>query len=86
MIKNDNDELNKFTKYYKEVGPYLGLGMQLAVTVTAMVFIGVWVDKQTDKKPLFTIIFSLFGIFAGLYNFLKTVLSGSKKEKDDDKK
>ncbi|MDP4114612.1 MAG: AtpZ/AtpI family protein [Bacteroidota bacterium] len=86
MTKKNDDDLNKFTKYYKDVGPYLGLGMQLAVTVTVMVFVGVWLDKQTGNKPLFTVVFALLGVFAGLYNFLKSVLSADKKTKDDDKK
>ena len=53
---------------------YLGLGMQLAVTVTVMVFLGVWLDGKFKTEPLLTIICSFIGIAAGMYNFIKTVL------------
>lgn len=86
MIKKEDNDLNKFTKYYKDIGPYLGLGTQLAVTVTVMVFLGYWFDNYTGNKPIFTVVFALFGVGAGLYNFLKAVLSLEKKTKDDDKK
>jgi ATP synthase protein I len=53
---------------------YLGLGTQLAVTVTAMTFLGIWLDKKYNTEPIFTIICSLFGVTAGIYNFIKTAL------------
>jgi ATP synthase protein I len=53
---------------------YLGLGMQLAVTVTAMAFLGIWLDKKFNTQPVLTIVCSFFGITAGMYNFIKTAL------------
>ena len=53
---------------------YLGLGSQLAITVTGMAFLGYWLDKKFSTEPLLTVIGSFLGITAGLYNFLKTVL------------
>jgi ATP synthase protein I len=76
------DEPNKVTRYYKEVGPYLGTGIQLAVTVVLMFFLGRWIDSLTGTEPLFTLLFALFGIAAGIYNFIKTVLSLSNSENE----
>ncbi len=53
---------------------YVGLGMQLAVTVTAMAFLGVWLDGKFKTEPVLTVVFSFLGISAGLYNFIKTVI------------
>jgi F0F1-type ATP synthase assembly protein I len=53
---------------------YTGLGMQLAVTVTAMTFLGIWLDKKFNTSPILTIVCSFLGITAGMYNFIKTVL------------
>ena len=53
---------------------YLGLGTQLAITVTGMAFLGYWLDKKFNTAPLLTVIASFLGITAGLYNFIKTVL------------
>lgn len=73
------EDFGKFNKVYREVGPYLGLGMQLAVTVTIMVFVGIWLDEKFNSEPVLTIICSAFGIFAGMYNFIKSVLKTGKK-------
>ena len=79
MDKNENKDLKNTSNIYKEVGPYIGMGFQLAVTVALMVFIGIWLDKKTGHDTLFTIIFSFLGIGAGLFNFIKTVSDLSKK-------
>jgi len=68
-----------FISSFRDVGPYLGLGLQLAVTVTVMVFVGIWLDEKFNSKPILVIVFSVFGIFAGIYNFIKTVLKSPKK-------
>lgn len=75
MKKNDEGESKNLIT---ELAPYLGLGLQLAVTVAAMVFLGIWLDKKFDTSPIFSIICSFLGIFAALYNFIKTVLKSGK--------
>jgi ATP synthase protein I len=77
-MKTKPDKLNNVSKIYREVGPYLGLGLQLAITVTAMVFIGIWLDEKFELSPVLTIIFSMLGIFAGMYNFIKSVINSGK--------
>lgn len=57
-----------------ELWNYAGLGLQLAVTVTIMVFVGIWLDNKFESSPLWLIVCSFFGVFAGLYHFIKTVL------------
>ncbi len=77
-MKTNPDKLKNVNKIYREVGPYLGLGMQLAITVTVMVFIGIWLDEKFELSPVLTIVFSMFGIFAGMYNFIKSVIKSGK--------
>ena len=77
-MKLDPDNLKGTSKIYKDIGPYIGLAMQLAVTVTLMVFLGVWIDGAVNTKPVLTIIFSFLGVFAGLYTFIKQVLKSGK--------
>jgi ATP synthase protein I len=64
--------------FINEYGPYMGLGLQLAVTVAAMVFLGIWLDDKFSTSPILTIICSFLGVFAALYNFIKTVLKSGK--------
>jgi ATP synthase protein I len=75
MKKDDKGEQKKIIVEY---GPYLGLGLQLAITVVAMVFLGIWLDKKFATNPILTIICSFLGVFAALYNFIKTVLKSGK--------
>ena len=58
---------------------YLNLGSQLAITVTAMVFVGVWLDGKFDTRPVLTVVFSFLGVAGGLYNFIKSVLKSDSK-------
>jgi len=78
MIENKNNGSNGVNKTYRELAPYLGLGLQLAATVIIMAFLGIWLDKKFDSGPYLTIICSAFGVFAALYNFIKSVLKQSK--------
>jgi len=75
-------EKNDISKTYKDVGPYIGLGTQLAATIILMFFLGKWLDEQYELSPLFTISFSFFGGFAGIYNFIKTTLNMNKKNNE----
>lgn len=77
--KKDTDNDRK--PMYAEIGPFLGLGVQLAVTVVLMVLIGNWLDEKYHKAPLFLIIGACLGTFAGMYNLIKAVLDIEKKTK-----
>ncbi|MBU0474029.1 MAG: AtpZ/AtpI family protein [Bacteroidetes bacterium] len=78
-------ELDKkdFTNTYKEVGPYLGLGTQLAASIILLFFLGKWLDEKFELFPLLTITFSFLGGFAGIYNFIKSVLRLNEKKKNE---
>lgn len=80
-MKLEPDKIKGASNFYKEVGPYLGLGVQLAVIVTVMVFIGIWLDGQFETKPVMTIIFAFLGVFTGLYTFIKSVLKAGNNGK-----
>ncbi len=77
------DELNKINNSYTKIGPYLGLGTQLAATVIIMFFLGKYLDDKFELFPWLTVSFSIIGAFAGIYNFIKTVLQINIKRKID---
>jgi ATP synthase protein I len=58
----------------REAGPYLGIGMSMALTVLLGVGVGYWIDERLSSEPIFTLAGSILGIAAGLYGFFKTVL------------
>ncbi|OGU53911.1 MAG: hypothetical protein A2V66_17055 [Ignavibacteria bacterium RBG_13_36_8] len=72
----------KFSRTYREIGPYLGLGTQLAATVIILFFVGYWLDERFSLFPLLTIIFSFLGGIVGIYNFIKTVIVLNDKKKN----
>ena len=84
-LKPESD--SGIAKSFRDAGPYLGLGLQLAVTIVVMLLIGDWLDKKFGHKYLFTLIFAFVGISAGLYNMLKTIseLEKRNKEKNEQK-
>lgn len=73
-MNGDKGEKKSTGSYLKDYAPYLGLGLQLAITVAAMALLGIWLDKKFSSSPWLTIICSFFGVFAGLYNFIKAVI------------
>ena len=77
---NQNKKNNSLENTYKEIGPYLGLGTQLAATIILMFFLGKWLDEQLEFYPVLTIVFSFFGGFAGIYNVIKSTLNLNKKK------
>ncbi len=80
-MKLEPDKIKGTSNFYKDVGPYIGLGLQLAVTVTVSVFIGIWLDGQFETKPILTVVFAFFGVFAGMYTFIKSVLKAGNDKK-----
>ena len=76
----------KLSDSYRSVGPYLGLCTQLAATIILMFFLGRWLDTKLNSTPLMILICSFIGGFAGIYNFIKTVLALNEKKKIDKQK
>jgi F0F1-type ATP synthase assembly protein I len=80
-MKLEPDKIKGASSFYKEIGPYIGLGLQLGVTVTVMVFIGIWLDGQLETKPVLTVVFAFLGVFTGMYTFIKSVLKAGNDNK-----
>ncbi len=85
-MKIEKKPSEKLTDSYRSVGPYLGLGTQLAASIILMFFLGRWLDTKFDSTPLFVLICSFIGGFAGIYNFIKTVMELNEKNKIDKQK
>lgn len=80
--EDEKSAVGKFgniAKAYREIGPYLGLGLQLAVTIVVFFLVGRWLDGVFETSPILMVVGGFIGAAAGLYSFLRTVLSLSKK-------
>ena len=61
----DNGSLNSFARYS-------GIAIQMVVIIVIMTLAGVRLDARRDSDtPVFTIILSLLGVFAGIYTAIK---------------
>ena len=85
-MKLEKSSTEKYNESIKNVGPYLGLGTQLAATIVLMFFAGRWLDSKFNSSPLMILICSFIGGFAGIYNFIRTVLNLNEKKKSDKQK
>ncbi|HTP80190.1 MAG TPA: AtpZ/AtpI family protein [Bacteroidota bacterium] len=63
----------------RQVSPYIGLGLQLALTVAIFYFIGSWMDDRFQTAPYLMVVGSMVGIVGGFIKFYKTVTALSEK-------
>lgn len=73
-------EFGTLARSYRDVAPYLGLGIQLAATIVICVFIGRWLDQVLNTSPWVLVLGAFIGVAAGLYSFIKTVMALGKKQ------
>lgn len=67
--KNQKDPPNKGLH---DFGKYSGLAFQMIVIIGAMTWGGIKLDEVLGlSKPVFTVILSLLGVFAGIYTAIK---------------
>ena len=61
-------------------GPYLTLGLQLAITVVVFFFIGRWLDGIFGTDPWLMLAGLALGVTGGLTAFLKKAIALGKEE------
>ncbi len=64
---------------FREIGPYLDLGMRLAVSLTIGVVGGIWLDRKIHTTPLFLLIGFFIGAFSGFWSIYQAVY-GKKQD------
>lgn len=82
MINQNKKQKRKSLNTWIE---FTQIGIQMGVVITAGVLIGMWLDKKyPNNYQIFTIILSLFGVFAALYMVIKKALRMAKQDKKSD--
>ena len=59
---------------------FAGLGIQLAATIVAGVFIGRWVDRKVGTEGIFAIVGALAGFGATLYFLIRDLSRPGRKD------
>jgi ATP synthase protein I len=58
---------------YRQLGPYMGLGTELAASVVGMLLVGYFLDQHFNTSPWLLLIGALVGMIGGFYNFFREV-------------
>jgi ATP synthase protein I len=66
---------------YRDVSPYLGLGLQLAVSILVFLFLGRWVDGKLGTTPVFMIIGAFVGAAGGMISFIRVAMRLNEENK-----
>ena len=64
----------------KQYGPFLTLGIQLALTVVVCFFLGRWLDSLLGTDPWLMIAGLALGIAGGMINFLRAAIAAGNEE------
>ena len=75
-----DEKKSSVSKSLRLTAPLFGSGIQLAVSVVLMFFVGRWLDDKFGTTPWLMLGGLFFGTGAGLYQFIKTANEVSKKE------
>jgi F0F1-type ATP synthase assembly protein I len=66
--------MKKQTQFFYYLGLIIQVGLTFSISVFIGILIGIFFDKKLHTSPLFTIIFLIFGIiggFTGVYKLIK---------------
>jgi F0F1-type ATP synthase assembly protein I len=70
-------------KVSAEFGPFLTLGLQLAISVVAFFFFGRWLDEKCGTGPWLMISGAVLGIVGGLISFIRKVTALAKRQDEE---
>lgn len=83
---SSEDNHSSYRKALEEVGPYLGLGLQIAATMAFFVWIGSLVDSWLETGPIFVLIGAVLGMTALIVQLVQIsnrLNEASRKRKKD---
>jgi len=79
-LNQRNKNISSVAEGYRKLAPYMNIGLVWAIAVLLFTYIGLQLDKKLNSSPWFTLAGAIFGIIAGFYHFIKTVISQEKKD------
>jgi F0F1-type ATP synthase assembly protein I len=75
---------NNPKKPYHSYVVFSGIAIQMGVVIAIFSYFGIWLDrKYTHENRIFTIVFSLLGVFVALYSTIKQVINYTKRINDE---
>jgi len=77
--QDDGGKPGRMGGWGKEFGPFLTIGLQLAITVIVFFFLGRWLDNEYGTSPWLMLAGLTVGIVGGLIKFFKTAVETGKQ-------
>ena len=77
---SEQDHGGPSRSWMTSVGPFLTLGLQLAISVVVMFFLGRWLDQKLGTEPWLMITGLALGVAGGFVYFFRTVIAIGKQE------
>jgi F0F1-type ATP synthase assembly protein I len=75
---------NKPKKQVKNYVRFTGAAFQMAGTIVATTFLGIWLDKKFNPGGnMWTLICTLTGVLAAMYIIIREVINISKEKEDE---
>jgi F0F1-type ATP synthase assembly protein I len=71
--ENKDAESRAWARALREMGPFLGIGATLAVTVLGGIGVGYWLDGRLGTTPAFVLAGAVVGVLAAGYHFYRLV-------------
>jgi F0F1-type ATP synthase assembly protein I len=68
----DNKKKNK-TREFVDIARLTSVGFGLVISTMIGYFIGAFIDKHAHTAPIFSLVFLLLGIAAGMINVFRTL-------------
>lgn len=81
--RGGEDRRSALRRWNRDVGPFLTLGIQLALSVVAFFFLGRWLDGLWGTGPWLMLAGLLLGAGGGFVQFFRTVRALEQRESGD---
>jgi ATP synthase protein I len=69
-------------KWAKSVGLITSIPLLILISVGIGLFAGIWLDGKFHSNPWFTIILTILGLAAGLYESAKLLIDVTREDRD----
>jgi len=81
----ENDSHETPGGWRRDVGPFLTMGMELAIAVVGMFFLGRWADKQWGIAPWGMFVGLGIGLTGGFIRFFRRAVELGNRSSAEDK-
>ena len=85
-MQEEKDKKSLLDKNKSSVNAYMkysGMGIQMALIILVLSFLGVKLDDYLKTKPVFTVILSLAAVILAMYVFIRQVSNESDNKKSE---